>query len=242
MVMNKLVILIILVCGASLSRAQILDEVSKDPTSVNSQTDFPKNNYLINASFEGKPARGVVDSYSHSRPFTLANWEECGSGETSPPDVHGEDTRYWGATFPPSNGKTYIGLVTRDTDTWEAVSQEFKTALEANKCYQFEIDARMDKNYKSPVIGSGIEEVSFGNPVVLRVSYSNRPCNTDGIQLKSNPITSTTWKTISLDFKNSKEQEFTHLTIEAYYKDGQYPYNGNLMIDNASLKEVSCKN
>jgi hypothetical protein len=78
---------------------------------------------LTNPSFEDT---------GHSRPPT--GWKDCGSfmfpGE-SPPDV--QPSGSWHVYKPATDGDTYLGMVVRENDTWEAVSQALSGALQKGK-------------------------------------------------------------------------------------------------------------
>ena len=69
---------------------------------------------LQNPSFEG-PA-------GQSRP--PMGWTNCGAPGESPVDIQPGS---FDVNFPPYNGNTYLGMVTRDIGTYEGISQRLKT-------------------------------------------------------------------------------------------------------------------
>ena len=78
---------------------------------------------LTNPSFEDLP--------HHSKP--PRGWIDCGFDGETPVDVQPNGT--FSVTKPAAEGNTYIGMVVRDNDTWEAVSQRLSRPLQAGQCY-----------------------------------------------------------------------------------------------------------
>src|SRR5690606_19877691 len=79
---------------------------------------------LENPSFEDFP--------QHSRPPT--GWTNCGFFDESPPDV--QPSGAWGVFWPAMDGNTYLGMVTRENETYESVGQRMNGILWAGTCYQ----------------------------------------------------------------------------------------------------------
>lgn len=78
---------------------------------------------LKNASFEGQMIKAAT---------TPEYWSACGL--YSSPDVQ---PGHWGVDNKPQDGSSFIGLITRDDNTWEIIAQELSEPLVANECYQF---------------------------------------------------------------------------------------------------------
>src|SRR5258706_5384255 len=101
--------------------------------------------YLSNPSFEDTP-RKVCPPFS----LPIKDWNDCGlldfPGET-PPDIHSANNGLWGVTLRPYEGKTFLGLVTRYSDTFESVSQSLSKPVEAGKCYQLSIYLALSEIY-----------------------------------------------------------------------------------------------
>ncbi|MEL6925740.1 MAG: hypothetical protein AAFO94_16970, partial [Bacteroidota bacterium] len=55
-------------------------------------------------------------------------WLNCGWSDESPPDVQPDTT--FAVSQEPYHGKTYLGMVTRDNDTWESIGQRLSKELE----------------------------------------------------------------------------------------------------------------
>ena len=80
-----------------------------------------------NPSFEGTP--GTIGS-------TPPPWVICQPGTT--PDTQ---PGCWGVTLPPSNGNSYIGLVSHPSTNWnEGASQLLSSPMVAGTTYTFTID------------------------------------------------------------------------------------------------------
>lgn len=198
--------------------------------------------HLANPSFEGIPHRGGSNlSY-------IAGWQDCGPsrfpGET-PPDLHpGFDIKgsFWENEMPASDGITYLGVVTRDNDTWEGLSQRLLVPLEAGKCYEFSMELAASSKYlsRSAKMRSDTTRVSFTNGIMLRVVGGSGYCSEREVLLESPLITHNSWKTYNFRFESTFEHRY--ITVEAYYKPLTFlPYNGHVLVDNLSpFVEVPC--
>ncbi len=181
---------------------------------------------IKNGSFEDIPHKGG-DS------FGIRGWYDCGYLDfprESPPDIHPKD--FWENTTPASHGETYLGMVTRDNETWEFVSQRLERPMEIGKCYSLNIELCKSKQYVSVTRTSGKKE-NFTKPIVLRVWGGSGYCNERQLLSESMPINHQDWKTYEFEFEAMFPNRY--ITIEAYYKTPvPIPYNGHLLIDNLS--------
>ena len=98
---------------------------------------------LDNPSFEGVPHQGgefMMNRIISVSPFNpIPQWTDCGFKLETPPDLHGNQSNFFGVSRKPQSGNSFLGMVVRYNDTWERVSQELKTPLEAGKCYKMSI-------------------------------------------------------------------------------------------------------
>jgi outer membrane protein OmpA-like peptidoglycan-associated protein len=186
---------------------------------------------LTNPSFEDEPQNSVPPE----------GWVDCGFRNETPPDVHPIDppSQGWHVTMKPQDGKTYMGMVVRDNDTWERVSQELKGKLERGKCYGFKIWLARSPVYVSP---SHITRqiTNYTTPVVLRIWGGNADCDRQVLLGESSPVANTTWEKYSFQFH--PHADFTHIMLEAFYETPTlFPYNGNILLDNAShIYRIPC--
>lgn len=196
---------------------------------------------LNNPSFEDMPHQG-------GSPYDIGirGWYDCGViqfPDETPPDVHPVD--YWQVTQTPHDGNTYLGLVVRDNDSWESVSQRLSTPLMAGVCY--EIDAYMAR---SPRYLSGSKElfkkerkevkVHYTEPTVLRVWGGTGVCGRQELLGESSIVKSLEWEKHIIRLEPSRD--YNYITLEAFYEvPVLFPYNGHILLDNLSpIREVPC--
>ena len=175
---------------------------------------------LSNPSFEDTPGAAKKPT----------GWYDCGFPSETPPDV--QPCNAFNVTKKANNGNTYLGLVTRDNDTWEGVAQRLVSPILKGVCYKFSIDLARSEAYRSP---SRITQqmTDFVQPVKIRIWGGNEYCERDELLSESDAITSTEWRKYDLQFTSKKDYRF--FFIEAYYKTPSlFPYNGNILIDNCS--------
>ncbi len=210
---------------------------------------------LKNPSFEDTPRRGgVTNAGSIVGKDKIKGWFDCGaihSPRESAPDIHPGDS--WGVGKEPYEGETYLGLVVRDNDTWESVSQKLAskdgtmTPMVSGNCYRLSMAVARAESYVS---GSRLRMMQKGDiaqiynyttPTVIRVWGGDSHCNIKELLATSNPVINSEWETIELDF--TPKEDFDFITIQAYYKvPVLFPYNGHVLVDNLSdIVQVTCK-
>jgi FAD:protein FMN transferase len=185
---------------------------------------------LDNPSFEGTPnVGGSIKGIGLPQ-----GWFNCGFQGESPPDVYPVPD---GGPFSisvenPSHGNTFIGLVTRDLDTWEFFGQRLKSPLLAGVVYRFSIDLCRSAKYVSPSRVSN-ETVNYTTPVTLRIWGGNAQCEKKERLATSPLVGNVDWERFEFELKPTIDYGF--IVLEAYYNTpAPFPYNGNLMLDNAS--------
>lgn len=202
---------------------------------------------LSNPSFEDTPRKGRAVN-------GIKGWYDCGiinfPKETAP-DIHPSNA--WGVDDKAYDGNTYLGLVVRDNDTWESVSQKLVDdsgevePMRGGHCYRVSMAVMRAKNYRS---GSRFQFIKsndtsqsyyYTTPAVVRLWGGNSYCNQKELLAMSDPIVYSEWKTIELAFIPSENYDF--VTIEAFYKlPLVVPYNGHVLIDNLSdIIQVECE-
>lgn len=166
---------------------------------------------LSNASFEGVPHDAV----------TPDNWQACGL-DSSPDILPGP----WGVYQKPTEGTSFVGLITRDDNTWEALGQKMPRPFKKERCYKFKVDLSSSPAY-----------AGYAEPTCLRVWVGNSACDRAQLIAISPTIDHYEWKTY--EFLFSTEDDYKYIIIECYYKQPSINYyKGNLLIDNISAFEM----
>ncbi len=183
---------------------------------------------LRNASFEDQP--------NHSQ--TPKEWIDCGFPGESEPDV--QPSGHFGVTRFPYDGDTYLGMVVRDNETWERVSQHLNKPMAQGSCYEFSIYLAKSPTYISDSRVTN-EKVNYVQNVKLRIYGGFSPCDRRQLMAESKLVNSYDWKRFTFTF--SPEDNYTFITFEAYYQTPETsPYNGNILLDNASgIVPITCK-
>ncbi len=191
---------------------------------------------LRNPSFEGIPHKGVPSDNN----IGIKGWYDCGElhfRNESPADLH--PIRAWEVELGASEGNTYLGLVVRDNDSWESVSQRLPAPLEAGKCYSFSIDMSRSPYYVSHSrITRQVE--NYTEPAVLRIWGGSGVCGHQELIGESDVVNNNEWKTF--DFEIQPSRDLNYVTLEAFYEVPiLFPYNGHILVDNASaFEQIPC--
>ncbi|MBK8555284.1 MAG: OmpA family protein [Lewinellaceae bacterium] len=189
------------------------------PTLTSAQDEEPPI-LLVNASFEDLPKCCEAPT----------GWYNCGKSEESPPDIQ---PGFFQVNKTADQGQTYLGLVTRDNDTWEGVGQRLSRPLESNKCYDFSLALCRSELYLSLSRTTG-EQVNYATPAKLRIWGGNGYCDKHELLAETSVIVNTRW--LNYNFKlQPKNGNYSFILLEAYYKTPiLFPTNGNILVDNAS--------
>jgi hypothetical protein len=113
--------------------------------------------------------------------------------------------------------------------------------LEADSCYSFTAFLARSDSYLSGTSRSASRLENFTTPAVLNIWGGFDDCDRMQMLGQSGPVDHNTWK--HYDFILWPTNNYTHITIEAYYADNLHPaYNGHIMVDNLSpIIEIECK-
>lgn len=176
--------------------------------------------YLTNPSFEDYP--------QPSNP--PRGWKDCGWQSESPPDTHPAGN--FEVAKPAYDGATYLGMVVRDNDTWESVNQRLSQPMVAGQCYEFTIMLARSELYVSVSQASG-QDANYTTPVKLKIYGAFALCGRDEILGETKEVVNHRW--VEYRFKFEPTQNFSHITLEAFYKTPTlFSYNGNILVDKAS--------
>jgi len=183
--------------------------------------------YLTNPSFEDIPR--------HSTP--PRGWIDCGFSGESDVDVHPSGA--FSVVKQPKDGNTYLGMVVRDNDTWERVSQPLSSPMVGGNCYEFSIFLSKSETYIS-VSKLTESPANYNTAAKLRIFGGNDACDRAEMLAESNLIVHTRW--IEYRFKFEPKADYSYILFEAFFNTPTlFPYNGNLLLDAASnLTLVPC--
>ncbi|NND15729.1 MAG: OmpA family protein [Eudoraea sp.] len=189
---------------------------------------------LLNGSFEGIPGAQRVPP----------GWYDCGKiyfNKETPPDTQPMDGFDWSVAYAASDGMTYMGMVVRDNDTWEFISQRLASPMNPGKCYNFSIDLMRSDVYRSASRSDESRIVNYITPTKLRIWGGNGYCQKKELLAESQLIDHNTWK--QYDFRLEPKSIISSFTLEVFFKTPTLiPYNGNILMDNAShIQEIPCE-
>jgi outer membrane protein OmpA-like peptidoglycan-associated protein len=218
--MNK--ILIALLTFSVLGFSSVEAQVRPVPSDKNKDKTNAEIIYLENPSFEDIPRAGIPPSA----------WFDCGPAGETPPDVQ----PYGGfrVTRTPQQGNTYLGLVTRDNNTTEAVGQRLSKPMRQNQCYDFSLYLARSATYESATKRNQTQLFNFNKGVTLRIWVGNSLGERAEMLAHTEVIENTEWEQIKVKLTPTK-RDYQYICIEAYYKTPVlFPYNGNILVDNLS--------
>jgi len=200
-----------------------------------------QNIRLKNGGFEDRPRKGIKGEYQE-----IKNWFDCGTldfPDETPPDIHQGANRtesYWDNEQSAAEGSTYLGMVVRESDTFESLSQKLSLPMQAGRCYSFSVFLSMSPTYFSAVANSGSKEQNFSQPTVLVMYGTMGLCGENEVLFESPAIDHTEWR--EYNFKIEPSRNYNFIKIAAKWKSPVlFPYNGHVLVDGASdFKIIPC--
>lgn len=184
---------------------------------------------LKNPSFEDYPRVSSAPS----------GWLDCGFPDETEPDVQPSPNNEFRVSKPANHGYTYLGLVVRDNDTWESVGQKLSQPLRKGTCYEFTIDLARSNTYISQTKSTG-KDANYNTPAKLRIYGGFGYCDKKFLLGESSMVINYNWK--EFIFKFEPVDDYSYIILEAFYQTPTlFPYNGNILVDNASsIAPVPC--
>jgi hypothetical protein len=159
--------------------------------------------YWQNGSFEGQPQDATIP----------VGWLACQPGTT--PDIL---PGFWGVYQDPSEGNTYLGLITREDGSWESIGQRLSRPIPVGKCFSFSIDLAHARTYSG-----------YNQPIRLRIWGGDARCSQRQLLYESPEISHSAWRTYPVIF--TAKQPIVYIAIEAY-SPRHTPRRGNILLDN----------
>lgn len=167
---------------------------------------------LTNPGFEDTPADATVPK----------TWLPC-EEDTTPDILPG----FWGEYEESYQGETYIGLICRENSTFEAIGQKLSGVLKKGECYEMSI-----------YLAKGSTYAGYNKALKLRVWLGKNVCQKSQVIFISKEVEHSAWKKYQIEF--TPDEDYQYFRIEAFYKDGNFSYKGNILIDNIS-NIIPCK-
>jgi hypothetical protein len=159
---------------------------------------------VTNPSFEDEPADAT----------TPQGWHPCDNMTT--PDIF---PGFWGVYNEPSDGNTYVGIITRENGTFEQFGQRLSSKFKKGQCYRTSIDLARS------IIYSG-----YNKPIQVRIYIGSSKCDKNQLIFESPVVKSMKWSTHIIDFVPNAEHEY--FIIQAHYSDEPFNHKGNILLDN----------
>jgi hypothetical protein len=163
---------------------------------------------------------------------TPLDWLNLGSTSETPPDIQ---PGLFGVMLNAQQGETYVGLVTRETNTWEGIGQQLNGWLKKDSSYTFSLWLARSNNYKSRTSFSQ-EPVNFTAPTILKIWGYNSKTKKEELLAESQPVSHSKWVKYEFVLKPAFT-DCDELDLMAYFAPGFEQKNGNLLIDNCSAIE-----
>lgn len=185
--------------------------------------------FLRNPSFEDMPR--------NSQP--PRGWTNCGFPGETPPDVQPDPKFEFRVSKPAFAGNTYLGMVTRENETYESVGQQLGQPMKADQCYEFRVHLARSEVYLSRSRKTN-QPSNYVTPIKLRIFGGYSICDRGELIGESALVDNYDWQEYRFEIKPG--DAYTHIILEAYYKQPiMFPYNGNVLVDNAQpLRPINC--
>ncbi len=165
---------------------------------------------LVNSSFEGEPQDATVP----------VGWFPCEPGTT--PDILPGP---WGVYNEPSEGNTYVGLITRENGSHESIGQRLSEPLQPGSCYVFKVDVGHSDTY-----------AGYSGGLKLRIWGGPGKCELEQLLLETEMIEDDNWTTFEVTF--TPKEIIHYLTFEAHFREGPFNYPGNILLDNITPVKI----
>ncbi len=175
---------------------------------------------LKNPSFEAKEAIPAT---------TPVDWLNLGPAGETPPDIQ---PGWFAVDLAPQNGKTYLGLIVRENNTWELVGQRLSGFLRKDSVYTLSVYLARSQKFMSPTKTSR-ENVKFNAPTILKIWGYNTRTEKEELLAESSAVSHSEWVKYTFSLKPTVDN-FDELDLSSYYAPGFEKKNGNLLIDNCS--------
>ena len=184
---------------------------------------------LTNPSFEDYPRVG----------FAPRGWTDCGFPGESAVDIQPDPQKEFQVVKQAQDGRTYLGMVTRDNETHERISQQMGSSMVAGQCYELRVQLARSEQYISRSRLTDTEQ-NYVTPIKLVIRGGYSICDLGPVLGESPLVENWNWQEYRIKLKPT--EDYSHIALQAYYRQPiLFPYNGNILVDNAQdLRPVAC--
>jgi hypothetical protein len=166
----------------------------------------PDTIFFRNPSFDGKPGESMLPK----------EWTSQTKGST--PDIF---PGAWKLQKTPHHGNTCLGLVVREDNTSEDITQELNTPLLSGECYEFQVWLSTLPKY-----------VGYDHACQLRI-YGGDSNGKEELLDASALVSNQDWQQFKFQFTPKRRIKF--LSFVAWYGPGvMFKYKGNILMDDLS--------
>lgn len=156
---------------------------------------------LDNPSFEDEVADATMPT----------SWRACTRGTT--PDILPGP---WGVYNVPCQGFSYVGLITREDGSHEAIGQRLSSIIAKGSCWEWSLCLGHSKVY-----------AGYNKPIRLAIYLGESRCELGQMIYQSDWIKKEDWEKIVFSFTAQIEGRYITLVAD----DGGKKINGNVLID-----------
>ena len=156
-------------------------------------------------------------------------WMNAGTAPESPPDIQ---PCCFQVRVQAIEGKQFLGLVTRDNNTWEGVSQLLDGWLMKDSAYVFTVSLARS-NYYISLSRLTNTEANYTNPTVLKIWGYNTTTKQEELLALSTPVNHKDWQAYTFVLQ-PKQGSYNQIDLMAYYASAFEKTNGNLLVDACS--------
>lgn len=179
-----------------------------------------------NDSFEGEKQK-------HEPPPGWHNCDDVSSVDTQPGTM--SNNKY------PSDGYTYISLVTREVGppgTVETVWADLNTPFLKDQCYRISLDLSLSEEFHGSYNWT---TYYFDNPCVLQIIGFNEECeNMDSSEIlwKSDVLSNYDWETFNVTV-NPQLDSYTKIALRANFTEPDNHKNSVVFVDNLRFQDTT---
>jgi len=192
--------------------------------------------YLRNPSFEGKaelaivPPGWIYQGFPGETPPDLlpyrGNYAYLTMSDDGVQTVHSTEWGF-GVNLRPFDGETFLGMVTRDNETWESLAQELSRPLTPDTCYTFSLQLASSAAYHS--LSRRFETPqNYDHPTRLVVHSVDQRGQIIELLGATPPVDHPVWQPYTLILRPN--QQVQTLKLSAWYA-GDSITAGNVLVD-----------